>query len=184
LPHRLLRQGRALISPVLVLDVQHLLVNLLHAHSTSEDGSHSQVAAMPGITSGHHVLGVKDLLGELWNTEGSVLLATTGSERSKARHEEVKAGERNHIDSQLPQVSIELTRETEAGGNTRHGQGDEMVQVAVGGGRQFEGAEADVCKERISSSMLFAGLPQGGLTVKSFVVNAEGLVCVLHLFKT
>ena len=64
---------------------------------------------MSRITSSHHVLGIKHLLSQLWNCESSVLLGTTGSERSKSWHEEVESGEWNHVDRQLPEVSIQLS---------------------------------------------------------------------------
>ena len=44
----------------------------------------------------------------------------------------MQPGEGNHVDSQLPQVSIELAREPEAGGDTRHGDGDQVVEVTIG----------------------------------------------------
>ena len=47
----------------------------------------------------------------------------------------------------------------EASGNPGHGNGDEVVEVAVGGRGQLQGPEADV--------------------VKRLVVDAEGLVAVL-----
>ena len=94
---------------VLVLDVQHLLINLLHGHASSEDGGNSQVPSVTWVTGGHHVLGVKHLLGQLWNGEGAVLLAATSSEWSKARHEEMQTGEGHHVDCQFPQVSVQLT---------------------------------------------------------------------------
>ena len=92
---------------------------------------------MSRITGSHHVLGIKHLLSQLWNCESSVLLGTTGSERSKSWHEEVESGEWNHVDRQLPEVSIELTWEPEAGGHSGHGQGDQMVEVTVRGGCEF-----------------------------------------------
>lgn len=52
------------------------------------------------------------------------------------------------------------TWETQAGGNTRHGGRDQMVEVAVGRGGELQRSEADV--------------------VKSFVVDAVGFVCVLN----
>jgi len=72
----------------------------------------------------------------------------------------VKTGEGNHVDRELSEIRVELTGESEAGGDTGHDEGDEVVQVAVGGGRQLERSEADV--------------------VESLVVDAEGLVRVLH----
>jgi hypothetical protein len=79
---------------------------------------------MPWVTGSHHVLGVKHLLSEFWYCEGSVLLATTGGERSEAWHEEMEAWERDHVDSEFTEISIQLTREPEAGGDTRHREGN------------------------------------------------------------
>merc|ERR1719373_1460434 len=112
------------VGRVLVLDVQHLLVDLLHGHATTENSSNCEISAMSWITGCHHVLGIKHLLSQFWNSESSVLLGTTGSERSKSWHEEVESGEWNHVDRKLPEVSIELTWEPEAGGHSGHGQGD------------------------------------------------------------
>ena len=68
---------------------------------------------MPRITSSHHVLCVEHLLGELWNTEGSILLRSSGSEGGKPGHKEVKTREGNHVDRQLSQISVQLTGEPE-----------------------------------------------------------------------
>jgi hypothetical protein len=113
-----------------------------------------------GIASCHHVLGVEHLLGQLRHSQGSVLLAASGGQGSEAGHEEVEAGEGDHVDGQLPEISVQLAGEAEAGGDSRHGQGDQMVEISVGGSGELEGAEADV--------------------VQGLVVNAEGLVCVLN----
>lgn len=64
-----------------------------------------------------------------------------------------------HVDSQLPQVRVELTGETQAGGDARHDERDQVVQVTVLGSAELQGTEADV--------------------VERLVVNAEGLVGVL-----
>ena len=48
--------------------------HLLHGHATPEDGSHGEVASVPGVTGRHHVLGVEHLLGELWHGERAVRL--------------------------------------------------------------------------------------------------------------
>ena len=71
----------------------------------------------------------------------------------------MKTGEGHHVNCQLPQVSIELSRETQTSGNTRHGQGHQMVQVTIGGCGELQSTEADV--------------------IESLVVNAEGLISVL-----
>ena len=44
----------------------------------------------------------------------------------------MQPGDGNHVDSQLPQVSIQLAREPEAGGDARHGDGDQVVEVTIG----------------------------------------------------
>merc|ERR1712110_411188 len=85
-----------------------------------------------GVAGGHHVLGVKHLLGELRYGEGSVALAATGSEWSEAGHEEVETGEGDHVHCQLPKVGVQLAGEPEAGSDPGHCEADEMVQVTIG----------------------------------------------------
>ena len=65
-----------------------------------------------------------------------------------------------HVDGQLAQVSVQLTREAQAGGDTGHGGRDQVVQVTIGGGGEFEGAETDV--------------------VKSFVIDTISLISVFN----
>ena len=65
------------VAAVFVLYVQHLLIDFLHRHAATEHGGHGQIAAMTGIAGGHHVLGVEHLLGELWDSQGAVLLAAS-----------------------------------------------------------------------------------------------------------
>ena len=67
-----------------------------------------------------------------------VLSATTWYKRGKTRHEEVETGEGDHVDRQLPEVSIELAGEPEAGRHAGHGEGHQVVEVTVGGGHQLQ----------------------------------------------
>ena len=66
-----------------------------------------------------------------------VLLRASGRKWSKPGHEEVETGEGNHVDGQLPQVSVQLTWEPQTGGHTRHCEGDKVVEVSVGRGGQL-----------------------------------------------
>merc|ERR1719484_359279 len=145
---------------VLVLDVEHLLVDLLGGHAATEEGGASEVATVTRIGGAHHVLGIEHLLGELGHGEGTVLLGSTGGERGEAGEEEVETGEGDEIDTELAEVRVELTREAQAASHAGHAGGAEMVEVTVGGGGELEGTEADV--------------------VQGLVVKAHALVGVLH----
>merc|ERR1712046_244502 len=71
----------------------------------------------------------------------------------------METGERNQVHSELSQVGVELTGETEAAGDTGESGGNEMVEITVGGGGELEGTEADI--------------------VESLVINAHNLIGVL-----
>ena len=75
----------------------------------------------------------------------------------------MKTREGHHVDSQFTEISVELSWESEAGGDTGHGGGDEMVQVTVCGGSEFQGSKANI--------------------VESFVVDTESLISVLNQLK-
>merc|ERR1711881_274693 len=144
---------------VLVLDVEHLLVNLLGGHAATEEGGGSEVASVTGVGGAHHVLGIEHLLGELGDGESSVLLGASGGEGGESAHEEVESGEGDQVHSELSEIGVELTGESEAAGDTGESSGDEMVKITVGGGGELEGSEADI--------------------VEGLVVNAHNLIGVL-----
>jgi len=132
------------IRRILILDVQHLFINFLSGHSSSEKGGGGEVTTMSGVSGAHHVLGVEHLLGKLGDGKSSVLLGASGSEGGESNHEEMESGERDQVDGQLSQVGVQLSGESQTTGHSGHSGRDEMVQVTIGGGGQFEGSETDV----------------------------------------
>ena len=103
---------------VLVLDVAHLILDLLHGDLTTENGRAGQVATVAEVGGGHHVLWVEHLLGQLWDGDRAEGVGATGGEWSESDHEEVKTWEWNHVDGELAEIGVELSWETEAGGDT------------------------------------------------------------------
>lgn len=87
-------------------------------------------------------------------------MSTTAGQGGEADHEEVQTREGDHVDSQLTQIRVQLTGETQACSDARHDGRDEIVQVTVRRVRQLESAHADV--------------------VQSLIVDAESLVRVLN----
>jgi len=105
---------------ILVLDVEHLFVNLLHAHAASEHGRNGEVSPVTRIAGGHDVFGVEHLLDEFGDGEGTVLLTASGGEGREAGDEEVKTRERDHVHRQLPEIRIQLTGESQTRRDPRH----------------------------------------------------------------
>ena len=94
---------------VLVLHVQHLLVDLLHRHATTEDRSDGQISTVSRIARRHHVLRVEHLLRELGHCHSPVLLRSTRCQRREAGHEEVETRKGDHVHRQLSQIGVQLT---------------------------------------------------------------------------
>jgi len=145
---------------VLVLDVEHLLIDLLGGHTSSEEGGGSEVSSVSGVRSAHHVLGIEHLLGELGDGESSVLLGASGGEGGESSHEEVETGEGDEVNGELSEVGVELTGESEAAGDTGESGGNQVVKITIGWGGELEGSEADI--------------------VEGLVINAHNLIGVLN----
>jgi hypothetical protein len=146
------------VGRVLALDIQHLILNFLHADLSSEESSASEISSVAEIGGSHHVLGIEHLLGEFWNGDGTESVRATGCERSESNHEEMETWEWNHVDGKFSQVGVQLTWETQASGDTGHDSGDQVVEITIRWGGELEGTHADI--------------------VQSFVVDTEGLIRV------
>ena len=70
----------------------------------------------------------------------------------------MKPWEGNHVDGEFPEISVELTWEPEASGDTGHSGGDKMVEITIGGSGEFKSSEADI--------------------VESLVINTVRLLCL------
>lgn len=143
---------------VLVLDVEHLFVDFLGGHSTSEESRSSQVSSVSGISGTHHVLGIEHLLGQFRDGKSSVLLRTSGGKGSETNHEEVETGERNQVDGEFSKIGVQLTRESKTTSNTGHGSRDQVVKITVGGGGELEGSETDIVKSFVIDNHTFIGV--------------------------
>jgi len=161
------------VGGALVLDVQHLLINVLGSDVAAEHGRGGQVAALARIAGSHHVLGVEHLRSKLGNSDVSVADRLGGSERGVADHEEVKAGEGHKVDGELAEIGVELARETKAASDTAHDLRDQVVQVTVVGVGEFESTEADVIQGLVIDTHYRVG-------VFDELVNRQGSVVGLY----
>ena len=70
----------------------------------------------------------------------------------------MESWEWDKVDSELSEIGVKLSWESEAASDTGEGSGDEMVKITVGWGGELEGSEADI--------------------IKGFVINAHNLIGV------
>lgn len=61
----------------------------------------------------------------------------------------MKSGEGHHVDGQFAKVGVQLAGEPQAGGDSRHREGHQVVEITVGRGGEFQGPEADVVQRLI-----------------------------------
>jgi hypothetical protein len=70
----------------------------------------------------------------------------------------MESGEGSKVNSELSEIGVELTGESEAAGESGDGSGDEMVKITIGGGGELEGSEADVIKGFVVNAHNFIGV--------------------------
>ena len=104
-------------------------------------------------------------------------MGAPASQRGEPDHEEVQPWEGNHVDRQLAEIRVELSREAEAGSDARHYRRDQMVQIAVRRVRKLESPHADVI-EGLHSVSTIATRPRESAAAH-LVVDAERLVGIL-----
>jgi hypothetical protein len=81
----------------------------------------------------------------------------------------MKTRERNHVDTQLAQIRVELTRETQTGRDTRHDCRNKLVKITIVGVGQLEGSKANVVKSLVINT-------ECGITVLNKLVDRENSV--------
>lgn len=70
----------------------------------------------------------------------------------------MESGERNQVHSELSQVRVELTGESQAAGDTGDGSRHQVVQVTIGGGGQFQSSETDIVQSLVINAHDFVGV--------------------------
>ena len=81
-----------------------------------------------------------------------------------------------HVNSQLPEIGVELTRETQASRDTRHDDRHEVVKITVRGRGELECAEANVVKRLVVNAECLVGVLDQLVNRKGRVVRLSGVV--------
>ena len=129
---------------VMLLVLEHVLFHFLGRDLASEQSGHGQIASVARIRGSHHVAVIKHLRGQLGNSQVAIGLGIARCQGCKANHEEMQTWKGHHVDSQLSQVCIQLTRETQASRDAAHDSRYQVVEIAIVGVVDFERAKTDI----------------------------------------
>ena len=145
---------------VLVLHIQHLLVDFFGWHSSSEKCWCSKISSVSWVRCAHHVFGIKHLLSQFWDSQGSVLLRPSWGKWCESSHEEVESWEWNQVDGKLSKIWIKLSWESKAASYSWNGSWDQVVKISISWGCEFQCSEANI--------------------IKGFIVNAHNFISILN----
>ena len=85
------------LARVLVLQVEHVLVDFLGGHASAKQGAGGQLAVVVGIGEAHHVLCVEYFLGQFDHGQGMLIQGAAGVEGNVV-HDKVQPGDGDQID--------------------------------------------------------------------------------------
>mmetsp|Transcript_8105 Transcript_8105/g.16916 ORF Transcript_8105/g.16916 Transcript_8105/m.16916 type:complete len:209 (+) Transcript_8105:1636-2262(+) len=148
------------VGGVLVDHGEHLVVDFLTGHLTTEHHGACEVTSVTRISSAHHVLGVEGLIGEFRHRHSTEVVRASSRKRRKTDQEEMQTGERNHVHRKFAEIAVKLAGETQRASRSGDGVGNESIQITVTGVGKLERAEANF--------------------IKSFVIKSVTLISVLN----
>jgi hypothetical protein len=70
----------------------------------------------------------------------------------------MESWEWDKVDSEFSEIGVELTWESDRASNTRHSDGDEMVEITVGWGGKLEGSETDIVEGFVIDNLDFISI--------------------------
>ena len=99
------------------------------------------------------VMKFKQLPG--WVGPGLRSMSLESSERRVRNQREMKSRERHHVHRQFAQISVQLTRESKTGSDTRHGSRNQMVEITISGSSQFQSSETNIIQSFVINTISF-----------------------------
>ncbi len=119
------------VARVLGLNLDHLVVDVLHRHVSAKLDSRSQIATVARIASSHHVAGIKHGLREGRNRLVGVSLVFAARKRGSSNQEKMQTSKGNQVNGQLAQISIQLTGKAQRASHTTHHTRNQRIQIGI-----------------------------------------------------